>query len=46
MKTINIILSVSIILIALTTAGCTNTAQGIHADWQQGTQKIADDINK
>ncbi|MDR3477661.1 MAG: hypothetical protein P4M14_06490 [Gammaproteobacteria bacterium] len=41
MKTIHLFLSVLIFCGFMAVSGCGNTAHGMHSDWQQNTQSIA-----
>jgi predicted small secreted protein len=43
MKTIHYI--ASIIVLCSYLVGCANTANGIHEDWREGTQKVANSTN-
>ena len=45
MKIINYIASILILCSYFSLMGCANTANGIHEDWRQGTQKIANSTN-
>jgi predicted small secreted protein len=45
MKNIQYIASILLLCSYFGMVGCANTAKGMHEDWREGTQKIANSTN-